>query len=823
MQPFFGSIDELRIWTFVLDTVLIRQSFVIVVTGNQPTLSALWQFDKGVGREVINRIASSSNIYLPQVISSRPVWHFSYIRDVFPTAVTSTVVQYKNVTFGSLASKLCFELIYDTRLQTLCGQQLATTVPQFYYKACLADIHSSGSLDTAYVVLSAYADFCQTVLHLPSWPAQLLCQQFPKRLPQQWIGIDCSFKCIFGSPDAHNASLCVCTRGYWGKDCASECPGGGNSPCNDHGKCDANSGMCECDLNWRGNGDCSNCTPGWTGSDCSVAVATTQLPTCSAFLGGHFTNFDSAHFNFFGVGEFWFVRSARFNGQFRQVPCHNGETRCINAIAFSFISGWKLTFHAPYEETDRPVVWVNGSIAEFSSTKIYISSEVTLEQTTSTTYVLSSLSKDLKFQLRVVGRGLVIAGQANQSLCDGTNALCGNCDGNRENDFNVTVGGSLEETWRVSIADSLFVYNYGIYKEERVVTGAEYALQFKRVGVSTDLMPDVLNAPVITTEMLFKVISRSNPGGVLFTYSKNITLTVFIEVTLKVRIGLEIWDTGLSPEIDTWNQVTLVYHNITGAIYFYHINSLGVVRQATRTMIPGVFKKGGSTISIGQWIPALQTITEESDRLPGFFGLIDEVRFWNREFSLHDVKTSWRINVISTAHHIAILWKFNEGQSNVVHDLVSGVHLYIPSVRRAPRWIFSYANIKILPVTTEITFHTTELRVKAETWCDEHIKTSPPSYTCGALGGGTISFYVRACLRVIASSRQVSLGVSVVVAFADTCQLQLNLAIWPARQMCRYFAFFIVMVFGKRAATTILKVNKLQPLAKSCFHMPNVH
>lgn len=788
--------DELRIWTFVLDTVLVRQSFLAVVNGNEATLVALWQFDEGVGRVVTNRISSSSNIYLPQVISSRPVWQFSYIRDVFPSVIVRASVHFRNATFGSLASNLCFRLIYDTTLQSECGQQLNTAVPQFYYKACLADIHSSGSLDSAYVVLSAYADYCQTVLHLPSWPAQLLCQQFPKRLPQQWIGTNCSFKCLFGNPGTQNASLCVCTPGYWGNDCSSECPGGGNSPCNDHGNCDVKTGSCECELNWRGNEECSNCTPGWTGADCSVAVATTQLPTCSAFLGGHFTNFDSAHFNFFGVGEFWFVRGTRFKGQFRQVPCHNGETRCINAMAFSSVSGWKTTFHAPYEETERPVVWVNGSIAQFASTKIQIANKVSLEQTSSTTYVLSSVSENFKFQLRVVGVGLVIASHVNQSLCDGTPALCGNCDGNGENDFNVTGGASLEETWRVFADDSLFIYNYGNYEEEKEATGAEYALKFKRVGVSTDLMPDVLTSPVVTTELLFKMLPRSNPGGVLFTYSKTVTLTVYIEVTLKVRIGLEIWNTELTPELDIWNQVTVVYFNVTGAIYLYHINSIGVVRQATHTMSSGVLKRGDSTIAIGQWIPALESNTEVGDHLPGFFGLIDEVRLWNREFSLHNIQTSWRTNVISTAHRIAILWKFNEGQSKIVHDLVNGVHLYIPSVRRAPRWIYSYANVKILPLTTEITFHTDQLRVAAETWCDEHIKMSPLSSACGVLGGGTISFYVRACLRVIASSRQVSLGVSVLVAFADTCQVQLNLSIWPARQMCRYYLLFKVMVFG---------------------------
>ena len=787
LQPFFGSIDEVRIWTYALDIVLIRQSFLVVITAELPSLSALWLFDEGVGRVVTNFISSSSSMYLPEVISRRPVWQFSYVREVFPSIVVSTTVQF-SVTFGPLANKRCFELIYHSHLQSQCGQLLNAAVIQFYFKACLFDVHSSNSLDSAYIALTSYADYCQAVLHLPSWPAQLLCQQFPKSVPRGWIGPNCSVKCVFGSADRNNASLCVCHRGYWGEDCANECPGGGNKPCNDHGNCDVRTGYCECDLNWRGNSDCSNCTTGWTGSDCAVAVAVTQLPTCSAFLGGHFTNFDSAHFNFFGVGEFWFVRSTHFNGQLRQVPCYNGESRCINAIAFSFVSGWKVVFHAPYRESERPVVWVNGSVAEYSSTTLKISSDVLLEQTSSTTYVLSSVLKDLKFQIRVVGRGLVIAGHVNQSLCNGPKALCGNCDGDRDNDFNVTVGSSLEETWRVSTEESLFFYHYGGYQEERVVTGAEYALKFKRVGICSDLMPDVLNASSITVELLFKVFSGRNAGGVLLTYSKAITLTVFIEVTLKVRIGIEIWDTGLSPEVDAWNQVTLVYYNTTGAIYFYHINSIGIVRQATRTMIAGIFNRG-SIISIGQWTPSLEVNTEESDSLPGFSGLIDEVRFWNRVFSLQDVKTSWRVNVLLGARHIAILWKFNEGQGNVVHDLVSGVHLYIPSVRGAPRWIFSYANVKILAVSTEITFSTNDLRIKAETWCHKHIQSSPLGIACGGLGGGTVAFYVRACLRVVASSNQVSLGVSVVVAFADTCEIQANLTIWPARQMCTYEVF----------------------------------
>ena len=786
LQPFVGSIDELRLWAFVMDSVIIRQSFLAVITVKQPELTSLWRFDEGEGASVRNLVSGSSDVYLPDVVSRRPEWRFSYARNVAPEIVVSTSVQFTNFTLETLATKLCFELIYDANLVTSCGRYLNISGPQFYYKACLGDVHSSNSLHTAYIALAAYADYCQSVLHLLSWPAQHMCHQFPKMYQQVWIGPSCRVKCVFGNTDQHNDSLCVCNHGYWGDDCASECPGGGNNPCNAHGACDVTTGSCECDLNWRGNSECSNCTPGWTGSQCSVAVAKTQFPTCSAFTGGHFTTFDSAHFNFFGVGEFWFIRSDLFNVQIRQIPCENGESRCINAAAFSFSTKWDLVFHAPFQDNEQPIIWLNNILTEYSSTRLEISNDFYLDKSSSTTYKLQNTLQNIDFRLRIVGREIVIAARVPPSYCNGTRAVCGNCDGNRNNDFNVTVGETLEQKWQVSGDKSLFIYHHGPYGERRTPTGGEYALKFNRVGVCSNLIPNVLNGSHITAELLFKTSSES--GGVLFSYSKTTSLTLFLDVTLRVRIGTDTWNTRLSPDNDAWNHVTLVYNRATGTMFFYHINSVGVVRQATHSTIRGLFQEG-STISVGQWIPSEWGGVDVVSSLPGFVGLIDEVRFWNREFILSDVEVTWRVNVVPNSPRIAILWKFNEGQNNVIHDLVSGVHLYIPSVRNAPHWIFSYANIIVFPVNSIITFHNHALEVQAQSWCRSHVLLSPLSIACAGLGSGTRVFFYRACLRVVASKRLVTMGVTVVVAFADICQMQLNLTTWPARQMCSYESF----------------------------------
>ncbi|XP_069486024.1 stabilin-2 [Ambystoma mexicanum] len=62
-----------------------------------------------------------------------------------------------------------------------------------------------------------------------------------------------------------------CCRGYFGKDCQA-CPGGSESPCNNHGICDdglAGNGECQCQAGFNGTA-CELCLPGKYGPDCQT-------------------------------------------------------------------------------------------------------------------------------------------------------------------------------------------------------------------------------------------------------------------------------------------------------------------------------------------------------------------------------------------------------------------------------------------------------------------------------------------------------------------------------------------------------------------------
>ncbi|KAM4748832.1 stabilin-2 [Rhinophrynus dorsalis] len=66
-----------------------------------------------------------------------------------------------------------------------------------------------------------------------------------------------------------------CCSGYYGRDCQA-CPGGPETPCNNHGKCDdgyTGQGECKCSAEFNGTA-CELCMPGRYGADCKPCDCT---------------------------------------------------------------------------------------------------------------------------------------------------------------------------------------------------------------------------------------------------------------------------------------------------------------------------------------------------------------------------------------------------------------------------------------------------------------------------------------------------------------------------------------------------------------------
>lgn len=775
--PFKGSIDNLKIWRFYLDAVKLTRSFSLPLQYDANGNATIWLFDEGEGR-VIKDVKNSENlILLPEVLTRRPSWEFSYSVKQPPYLDSSQRV---NKSLLRTAETICRKLIYDSDVVKRYDQYFNEAQLLFYYQACVNTVVATKDLTAAYVSVVSLAAQVQRRFNLSKSPIQHMCHTISPRSP--WIGPNCGVRCVFGKADSENGTKCVCDLGYWGTDCATECPGGALSPCNGHGKCEVISGNCNCELNWRGKTDCSACSQGWTGSDCSVAVSTGHFPTCSGFTGGHFTTFDGAHYNIFDVGELWLVENPSFKAQLRQISCKNGISRCINAIGFAYQDLWEVVIYAPRTLSGLPIVFVNNAKVAFESTNIPLNGGASFRFTSSTEFKLTSENAGLIIRIRVFGRRLLFNQRASSKICKSTNSLCGNCDGDSGNDMRSV--SRAQNNWQVPKKESLFIHNFDGYEEQNMPTGAEFGLKLRSVGLSSSLLPHIFTSTYVTIQLWFK--SETSKGGALFTYSKYKSFTLIMENILIVRRGNAAWETALQPKSNIWNQVTIVYLRVTGVLTLYLATSKGDVNHETTTIEPGLFTSD-SMLALGQWIPGSTDASIAAPR--GFVGYLDEIQIWNKELTLAEVKDSWGKNVQSTAPYLAILWKLNEGQGNILKDLVSNVNLYIPSLENAPSWVYSSASIELLRISNVIKFKNASLEAYAKTWCTKNIQASPVGQLCKGLGVGSIEFYYRSCLRIISSFGYVSSASENILAFSDSCQTSLNLNVWPARQMCNYDVF----------------------------------
>ena len=336
-KPFHGYIDEMRIWDVIIEAAAVKQNRDRLIKYQAPGLVSLWLFDEGEGT-IAHDIIGGHDLLLPVEPTARPRWVFSYAR-TSPPVVSSDNTLWSNVTLKAEAESLCNKFIMDSLHNSDCGRVLGLAHAQFYYTRCLDDVKASGVVTSGFQSIVSYADYCQNILELGTWPLDRYCNEIPKEYVGVVKGRHCNVTCLFGEVTLDD---CVCYPGYWGENCSAVCPEGAITPCNGRGVCNSNTGKCKCDYNWQGNENCTTCTPGWEGKECSVVSATQGNASSVGLTGGHYQTFDGIRFTFLATGEFKVVQSSKIVVHLRQVPCHNGRFRCIDGLAFLLESNDEL-------------------------------------------------------------------------------------------------------------------------------------------------------------------------------------------------------------------------------------------------------------------------------------------------------------------------------------------------------------------------------------------------------------------------------------------------------------------------------------------------
>ena len=818
---FRGEIDEFRIWDRAFDYAFLQQHWLANIGPATLGLTGLWKFNEGSGR-IVKDLVGSNHLYFPDKPWNTPVWSYSDLRIPYNPV---TMPLRKNGTIWLQANATCTGQFWSGPLYTSCVD-LGIFALRVYFDMCVEAVVDTGRNTSAIESVLLFSDYCMKTLRLSHWPAQTLCNNFPGELFPYWIGIKCHIRCVFGTKDANDTEHCKCNTGYWGTECNETCPGGAKDPCSNHGTCDPVSGFCGCDFTWKGNHNCSKCTPGWTGGDCSVAISKVTVSSEGLHLSGtfglsHFTALDGRSFILNVVGEYFLFYSihVHFFIQVRLVPC-NLYYSCINSIAFR-TSSHGLVLHGPYTTAGHPVVWLDGAIVDIDLHAITIASYgFVLLKRSETLYVFKYSS--LKLSIRVHGRHLGLTPTVSGVLCENSYGILGSCNRHflqsfkpafplsncttenqlpnatrasrtkTESDSAVNSNGAnfTEETIKNLVANlrvfecaSLFVYRYRHYREYRGAN-AGYSLHF----ASTAVVSSYIVEPFLNNDITIEFFLKITKLGVILCYTKEKTFVLTNHPGyFQVYYGDREFPTNITVEINQWSQIALVFRKLTGILQIYHFDHRGHLTRQDVFIGQDVFPPGG-ILALGAWQPSIDGSGEQLREY--FTGDIDDLRVWTMAYHPAVVYQSWLKRVEVNTEQLVRLWKFDQGDGLVAAELVTGSQLSLETVPwRSATWEYSELHLEpSLAGASNSTVASNETFAKiADSFCSQVIRNGPLGSACKPLGPGTSGYYFRACVTQAISNLDVYASLEVVITYADYCESLLSLPTWPARLLCNSF------------------------------------
>lgn len=591
---------------------------------------------------------------------------------------------------------------------------------------------------------------------------------------------------------------CSCRDGYWGIACEHECPGSPSAPCFNNGFCNKTTGLCLCNPNWRGDVNCSTCSPGWKGADCSIIVQTPNNHTSGAHGHGYFITLDGAGYRFLGNGEYHLIMSSSFEVQARMVTCFSSSS-CFNAVAVR-IEQHTLLFHARFEATEEPVIYLNGE-RKYSLKFNFgpANHKFTFQRTSRVQFIISSLY-GVQLIVRLYDRYLDIHLRVdNETYCKTAQGLWGNCNLDPLDDLTSRSGEKVTaqnvsqsylhkfygKSWLVSTQDSLFLYDINSYHEQRDLMGGGYALYFNNTGAHAGEIFSFSSSD-ITIEFMVRAESQN---GTIISYTSTKMFAVVLESgKIKLRYEDTILDTLAIIEIGKWNQIALVWSKSTRILRFYHRKEAGLPhsRNFPITSTVNVFQPGG-ILALGYCQPAPAGL--RIPLLEGFIGQIDELRIWNQKLEPLSISDNWKRNLdcTSPAQNLASLWKFDEGHGTVAFDCVSSSHITFQSgVWQGPTWVFSTAPIPTFSVDI-VKAYSFRFGVKwmdVEQQCHDLIFHSSLTSQYTMLNTATLWFYHMSCVASVTRSGRESHAYWSVMAVSDFYQLFHQQSLWYAQSLC---------------------------------------
>lgn len=783
---FFGEIDDVRIWKRRLTIAeMQRMAFVYVPIGSSGLVNH-WLFNEGHGSVVVDIV---SGIKMRMIIKpwTNPKWILSSVFVTYPSLRIYNIYKIIGKSQNSRYQSFCQKVVLSTEFNNTCSN-LGSSVLTIFYKQCIFNAAAYVSVDTTMEVVLALASYCRRVFQVTIEPEQKLCNMFPTRRFPNWVGDHCNIPCISGHLST-NRQLCSCLDGFWGPSCKNLCPFAHNRPCG-FGTCSSNTGFCSCDTNFIQGSDCSKCSPGWHGTDCISARVNSSIissiAVCSIYSYSHLIMFDGQSLNLDEAGEFILTKSFEMSAYVRSVPCGSKGQTCVTGLWVSTKRHGNITIHAPTSRNSPLTIWHNSKNIKFDI--IYnVSSTVSIVWDSKDSLLLNISKQQVKIQNS--GEFLELTLSSEKSNCNSlAHGLCGNCDGNPNNDFRISETKVIkyENISAVNIKAHLlscsighfkstgFVYVIGSWQEPRFTGNGGHCLHFNNSGCESSTIHEAFKGEHVTIELKFR--AASTVGVLLGLHSKSRFL-LYLNGTIWIAVDGQYHDTQIIVSVQIWSHISLVYSRTHKRLVIYHIpgGSLTSVSVVSIILSKNVFLPG-DTLRFGSTVGTVS---------PPFLGEIDEVRVWKKTFGIFGIIQNSRLEIDASFTGIHHHWSFSRGSKFIATDTIGSNEIRLPHTGIS--WWLSGLHLQVkksVAVSVEIKFSDPEW-IKAAKICDGYFAQNRLVNACSSLGDSVRKFYVETCKTDIYKSSDDSMYISSLAAYSELCLKLIDPVESPLLDLCQ--------------------------------------
>lgn len=268
------------------------------------------------------------------------------------------------------------------------------------------------------------------------------------------------------------------------------------------------------------------------------------------------------------------INRNQFTVQIRQIPCMNGSF-CISSVAVKTGSS-SIVIRASHDGNGDALVWHNRELT--GTTTLDLENDFRFQRTAPKTYEIGKTgSGTVLLRVKVWKRYLSFELTSVGQFCTVSSGLCSSCDSNIENDFTNSTGAKYWEQnisqqeiisifssqWRVSFSQSLFLFGYTSYREQREINLNGYALQFNGTLASSTALPTSLTKGQDFTLQLF--VRVHDYGGTIICYAKEFTFALVNDANAAtIHVGKTEYELGITLPLGIWAQVSIAYSSSNG-------------------------------------------------------------------------------------------------------------------------------------------------------------------------------------------------------------------------------------------------------------------